>query len=112
MATVDECEAAMRTFAGQLGSLDEETRKKATVERSVTCHLKDIGITFRAQLRDGTLQDIARTESPNGQIKLTMNSDDLLALVNGEIQFPKAWATGRVKIDANVFDLIRLRSLM
>jgi putative sterol carrier protein len=40
-----------------------------------------------------------------------MTSDDLLKLVSGELAMGSAWATGRVKIDANVFDLIKLRSV-
>jgi hypothetical protein len=112
MATVEECEAAMHKFAEILGTLNEGTRKKATIERSVTCHLRDLGVTFGGQLRDGGLQDVTRVAAPDGQIRLTMTSDDLVALVGGSLQFPRAWATGRVKVDASVLDLIRLRSLM
>ena len=40
-----------------------------------------------------------------------MSSDDLLDLVAGRTKFASAWASGKVKIDARVFDLIKLRSI-
>jgi putative sterol carrier protein len=40
-----------------------------------------------------------------------MTSDDLLKLVDGELNMASAWASGRVKIDASVFDLLKLRSV-
>jgi alkyl sulfatase BDS1-like metallo-beta-lactamase superfamily hydrolase len=112
MATVDECEAAMRKFAGILGGMDDDTRRKLDFERSVTCHFNDIDTTFAARLRDGTLQDIARTDSRDAQIKLTMASDTLLDMVDGKISFPAAWAKGRVKISAGFRDLLLLRKLI
>jgi hypothetical protein len=35
-----------------------------------------------------------------------------VALVAGELNFGRAWATGRVKVGASVFDLMKLRSLL
>ena len=34
------------------------------------------------------------------QIRLAMSGDDLVALVNGELNFAKAWGSGRVKLVA------------
>jgi putative sterol carrier protein len=41
-----------------------------------------------------------------------MTSDDLLALVDGRLKMASAWATGRVKIDAGIRDLLKLRSIL
>jgi putative sterol carrier protein len=112
MATVDECEAAMHQFAEHLGGLDAETRRKTALDRSVTCHIRDLGITFRGQLRDGSLQDVIRTDSTDAQIRLALASDDLVQLIDGQLNFAKAWATGRIKVEASVFDLLKLRSLL
>jgi hypothetical protein len=112
MATVEECEAAMQQFAEQMTGMDAETRRRTTLERSVTCHIRDLDVTFRGQLRDGALQDVTRTDSADGQIRLAMTSDDLLRLVDGSLNFAKAWATGRIKVEASVFDLLKLRSLL
>lgn len=112
MATVEECEAAMHRLADRMQGMDADTKRKTMVDRSVTCHLRDLAVTFGARLRDGALQDIHRVESADGQIRLTMTSDDLVELVNGRLHFGKAWASGRVKVNASVFDLLKLRSLL
>jgi putative sterol carrier protein len=40
-----------------------------------------------------------------------MKGDDLVKLVAGELNMAAAWATGRVKVDASVRDIIKLRSI-
>jgi hypothetical protein len=112
MATVEECEAAMHQFAALMGGMDSETRRKVSLDRSVSCHIRDLGVTFRGQLKDGELRDVTRTDSRDAQIRLAMTGDDLLALIAGQLNFAKAWATGRIKLEASVFDLLKLRSLI
>lgn len=41
-----------------------------------------------------------------------MSGDDLVAMVNGELNFAKAWGSGRVKLEAGLRDLFRLRTLL
>jgi putative sterol carrier protein len=41
-----------------------------------------------------------------------MASDDLLALTAGELDFTRAWASGRVKMEASIRDMLKLRSLL
>jgi hypothetical protein len=45
-------------------------------------------------------------------IRLTMNSDDLVALTEGRLSFGPAWASGRVKLEAGLRDLLRLRKML
>jgi SCP-2 sterol transfer family len=112
MATVEECEAAMHRFAQSMGGMDEETRRRTALDRSVSCHIRDLDVTFRGQLRDGSLQDVKRADSTDAQIRLAMTGDDLLQLVDGSLNFAKAWATGRIRVEASIFDLLKLRSLL
>ena len=112
MATVEECEAAMHELADRLGSPDGAQARGKLIDRSISCHLRDLGVTFGGQLRGGEIVDIHRTPEPDGQIKLTTTSDDLVALVNGQLNFARAWASGRLKVDASVFDLLKLRSFL
>jgi hypothetical protein len=46
------------------------------------------------------------------EIRLAMAGDDLVALVGGELNFAKAWGSGRVKLNAGVRDLLQLRKLL
>jgi putative sterol carrier protein len=49
---------------------------------------------------------------PKADIRLTMSSDDLMALTAGELSFAPAWASGRIKLEAGLRDMLRLRSLL
>jgi hypothetical protein len=112
VATVEECEAAMHKLADRLRSPDGAQARGKVIDRSISCHLRDLDVTFGGQLRGGEIVDIRQTDRPDGQIKLTTTSDDLLALVDGQLNIAKAWSTGRVKIDASMLDLLKLRSLL
>ena len=112
MATVEESEAAMHKLAERLKSPDAAQARDKMIDRSISCHLRDLDVTFAGQLRGGEIVDIHHTPTPVGQLMLSTTSDDLVALVDGQLNFAKAWASGRLKVDANVFDLIKLRSLL
>jgi hypothetical protein len=56
--------------------------------------------------------DRAGPAGGEGQIRLAMSGDDLVALVDGELNFAKAWGSGRVKLEAGLRDLLRLRKLL
>ena len=112
MATIEECEAAMHKLADRLRSPDGAEARGKVLDRSVSCHLRDLDVTFAGRLQDGEITGIRRVDAPDGQIKLAMASDDLIALVDGQLNFAKAWASGRLKVDASVFDLLKLRTLL
>ncbi|MDI2131845.1 alkyl sulfatase C-terminal domain-containing protein [Yinghuangia seranimata] len=113
MASVEECRSALERLSAKLGGADGDLGKAARLDRSLTCRVTDLKLTFSGQLRDGALHDIT-TEPPAGkaQIRLETTSDDLLALVDGDLNFASAWARGRVKLEASIKDLLTLRKLM
>lgn len=81
-------------------------------ERSLSCTLRDLHVTFVGRLQEGQLTDIEQAgEAPSAQIRLDMTSDDLLAMVDGALNLASAWAAGRVKVNAGVRDMLRLRSM-
>jgi putative sterol carrier protein len=110
MATVDECRQALERLADQMSG--NGSHKGQLVDRTLSCHLTDLGVDFRGRLAEGTLVDIEEAPDPKAKIKLVTTSDDLVALMAGELNFASAWASGRLKVDASVFDLLKLRSLI
>lgn len=112
MATIEECEQALHRLATTLSGPDGAHARQHVADRSVSCRLTDLDVTFTGQLRDGTLQDITQGNGSSAAIKLAMLSDDLLALTDGSLNFVRAWTSGRIKVDASVFDLIKLRKLL
>jgi predicted lipid carrier protein YhbT len=111
MASIDECEQALHTLAERLRGADSATRHTASVDRTVSCTLRDLDVVFAARLSDGQLGDIRKADTAEAQIRITLSSDDLLALVAGTLNMASAWATGRVRIDASMRDLLRLRNI-
>lgn len=114
MATVAECEKALGRLADKLAGQARDGRKAVALERTLSCRLTDIGVTFVGRLSDGRLLDIRLADVSHDRpadIRLTMQSDDLPALIDGELNVPKAWATGRVRVSAGVRDLLRLKAL-
>lgn len=111
MATVEECRAALENLAARLASVDEGMRRKHSLDRSLSCRVTDLGVAFSGRLVDGTLRGLEQVPNPAAKIKIATSSDDLVALTRGSLSFTKAWADGRLKVDASVLDLLKLRSL-
>lgn len=112
MATREQCEAALRELAVKLSTVDPDVRRRTAPDRSIACRIPDLGTTFTGHLDGEGLSNITEQMRPHAQIVLTVKSDDLLAITEGRMGFATAWATGRVKVDASMKDLIRLRSLL
>lgn len=112
MASVAECDAALRTLAKRLTDLDPALRSKYVVERTVSCRVPDLETTWSGRLCDGGLVDVTRDDGNKAQVRLTVSSDDLLALLEGRMAVPTAVATGKVRVQASPFDLLRLSSFL
>jgi putative sterol carrier protein len=109
MATVEDCYQAVERLAGRFDQMDDASRRKV-LDRTISCRLTDLDVTLTGHLHNGGIDDITAEPAPKAQIRLTMTSDDLVALADGQLDLMKAWTGGRVKIEASVFDLLRLRS--
>ncbi|WP_433396398.1 SCP2 sterol-binding domain-containing protein [Streptomyces sp. CA-146814] len=115
MATMAECRSALDKLSDNLAAADDDVRGAAALDRSLSCHIKDLDITFTGRLADGRIQVQDTAEGPpreKAEIRLAMTSDDLVALVDGDLNFAKAWAAGRVRLEAGFRDLLKLRSLL
>ncbi|WP_055601162.1 SCP2 sterol-binding domain-containing protein [Streptomyces aureus] len=115
MATITECRDALDTLSDNLARADTDVRGAAALDRTLSCHITDLDTTFTGRLTDGRIQVESTVAGPppaKAQIRLAMTGDDLVALVGGDLNFAKAWASGRVRLEAGFRDLLRLRSLL
>ncbi|MER7701069.1 MULTISPECIES: SCP2 sterol-binding domain-containing protein [unclassified Streptomyces] len=115
MATMTECRSALDRLSDNLAAAEGDVRGAAALDRSLSCHIKDLDITFTGRLADGRIRVRDTVEGPpreKAEIRLAMTGDDLVALVDGDLNFGKAWASGRVRLEAGFRDLLKLRSLL
>jgi predicted lipid carrier protein YhbT len=113
VATLRAVEEAVQALLERLAEVDPDVRRKYAVERTVACRVRDLDIVFLGSFdEEGTLRELTTAERGDGQVKLSASSDDLIALIEGRLSVPTAWATGKLKIDASMLDLLKLRSLL
>ncbi|MCL7379359.1 SCP2 sterol-binding domain-containing protein [Streptomyces sp. 35G-GA-8] len=115
MATMEECRSALDKLSDNLAQADGKVRTAAGLDRSLSCHITDLDVTFTGRLVDGRIVVTDTVEGPppeKAEIRLAMTGDDLVALVDGELNFARAWGSGRVRLEAGFRDLLRLRALL
>jgi predicted lipid carrier protein YhbT len=112
MATVEECRAALRALAARLQASAAQTQSKLDFDRTLACRVTDLKVAFHGRLENGQILDLTDGDDPTAKLRLTASSDDLVALVKGQLNVASAWASGRVKIDASFRDLMKLRKLL
>ncbi|GGT18536.1 SCP2 sterol-binding domain-containing protein [Streptomyces chromofuscus] len=115
MATIEECRAALEQLSDNMQDAEGDVRAAAELDRSVSCHITDLDVTFAGRLQDRRIKVQETLQGPpreKAQIRLAMTGDDLVALVDGEVHFARAWGSGRVKVEASLLDLFRLRKLL
>jgi predicted lipid carrier protein YhbT len=115
MATIEECRAALEKLSDNMRNAEGDVATAASMDRSVSCRITDLDVTFVGRMTGGRIVVHDTLEGPpkeKAQIRLTMAGDDLVALVNGELNFARAWGSGRVKLEAGLRDLLQLRKLL
>ncbi|GAA2562213.1 hypothetical protein GCM10010423_76340 [Streptomyces levis] len=115
MATIEECRSALDKLSDSMQRAEGDVREAAALDRSVSCHVTDLDVTFVGRMRGGRIEVRDTVPGPppdKAAIRLAMTGDDLVALVDGELNFATAWGSGRVKLHAGLRDLLRLRKLL
>jgi putative sterol carrier protein len=111
VATVEECRVALERLGERMAAKAAEG-SRIDFDRSLSCRISDLDVGFHGDLVDGRITNIAAGENPKAKVKLAAGSDDLVALVDGRLNAASAWASGRIKIDASLMDLMKLRKLL
>jgi hypothetical protein len=109
---MDECLTALKSILGDIAAHPAA----AGLDRSLSCRLTDLHEVVLGRLSSGSVRDLHvlphGPEVPKADIRLTMKSDDLIAMTDGQLHFGTAWATGKVKLEAGLRDLLRLRKIL
>jgi hypothetical protein len=114
MATAEECRKALEGLTARISEMDQEQRAANLLDRTLSCEIPDLGVTFFTRLGpDGAdpVREAGAGHKP-AQIRFIADSDVVVSISDDPGSFARAWVTGRLKVQGNVFDLLRLRKLM
>jgi predicted lipid carrier protein YhbT len=114
MATAEECRQALESLTGQIQEMDPADRAAYLVDRVISCKVSDLGVTFVTRLGPDGASPVTVANGSDGQaqVRFTTKSDDLLALAEDPGSIGRAWLTGRLKVQASIFDILRLRKAL
>ena len=114
MATAEECRTALEALAGRLFEVDPKKRAAILADRSLSATVTDLGVTFVTKLGPDAAGPVteAGPGDPAAQVRFSTSSDELMAISGDPKRFLRSWLTGKVKVDASLGDLIRLRKLL
>ena len=116
MATAEECRTALEALAGRLTEVDPQKRSAVLADRSLSCTVTDLGVTFVTKLGPDGAGPVTEAGpgpgDPPAQVRFSTPSDELMAISGDPKRFVRSWLTGKVKVDASLTDLLRLRKLL
>lgn len=108
MATLQECREALTELTKDMAESDTDL----DFDRTLSATISDLDVILAGRIQDGGFHDITETSDPAADLKLTLTSDDLVRMCRGELNAMKAMATGKLKIQASMGDLMKLRKLL
>jgi SCP-2 sterol transfer family len=113
VASVEDCRKALEGLTAALAAVEPELRARHVPARTVACRLADLDVTFVGRIDEHGVHEVAESDDgePDVDVRLTMDSDELVALADGTDDFLHAWLRGRVQVSASMRDLLRLSSL-
>ena len=112
MAEVEEVEAILDTFLARLSHPDPSSRAVMPGRRTIEAQCPDLDLVRYGVWKDGVLTAIDEPVSRRPDIRISVRSDDLVRLAEGEMTFGQAYLGGRIRIDATMSDLLRLRAML
>jgi len=112
VAEVEEVEAILDGFLERFGELDPASRAMMPTRRTIEARCPDLDLVRYGEWRNGSLTVRDEPVSRRPDIRISVRSDDLVQLSNGELAFSQAYLAGRIRIDASMSDLLRLRAML
>jgi hypothetical protein len=114
MATAEECRKALESLTSRIADMDARDRAAHLVDRSLSCRVPDLGVTFLTRLGPDGAEPITEVGngSPPAQVRFIADSDVVVAIAGDPGSFMRAWLSGKLKVQGSIFDLLHLRKLM
>jgi hypothetical protein len=113
VASPEEVEAVLSDLSQRLERVDPDLRRTVLPpRRSLEATFPDLGVAYHAFLEDGQLGPLRKgTVDGPADIRLVTTSDDLVALAAGRLNVLEAYTDGRLKLNAPMGDILRLKGM-
>lgn len=113
MASRAEVDRTLRKLVKRLDGADLDDADLPSDQRTILCSITDLGVEYRADYAKGRIRKLRVTEDADAaaDVRISVSSDELIALADGKSSLPMALLFGRIRVDANARDLLLLRQL-
>ena len=111
MATVEEVDAALAQLLARLGRNDGGAGL-VSERRTIEARCPDLDLVRWVVWDGGSLRELDEAPDGGSDVRVSVRSDDLVDIVAGELPVGRAYAAGRLRLDASLADLLRLRTLL
>jgi hypothetical protein len=116
VATRRQVEGKLRELIGRLHAAGSDVRgslaESLPEARIVEVVVPDLAASYWTEMTGGRMGKLMRGPPPQeAEIRIHVDSDHLVELVNGEKSLFSSYLGGQVRIEASLTDLMRLRKL-
>lgn len=113
MATRAEVDRTLRELVGRLDDAELNDAKLPSDARTILCIVTDLDVVYRAEYAKGRIRKLraVKDDVAEADVRITVVSDELIALAEGRSSLTIALLFGRIRVDANARDLLLLRQL-
>jgi SCP-2 sterol transfer family len=115
LATKRQVESKLRELITRMDQADQEVGRslsKALPDaRIIEVTIPDLGATYWTELSNGKMHGLREGRPDEADIRVRVESDHLMELVDGKKSLFSSYLGGRVKIEASLSDLLRLQRM-
>ncbi len=112
MASVEEVETVLEDLLDRLAEIDDTTSALLPSRRTIEARCPDLDLVRLALWDKGRIHPLESLNGRRPDIRISVRSSDLLAMAAGDLTFARAYASNRVRLDASMGDLLRLRAVL
>jgi SCP-2 sterol transfer family len=115
LASKREVEKRLRELMKRLDDADRSVHSSLAdtmpEPKVILVTFPDLDASYWTTMADGTMDGLHAGPCERPDIRLRVDSDHLVDLLDGRRSFLSSFVSGQVKIDASLSDLLRLRKL-
>jgi hypothetical protein len=112
VATLQQVELVLEQLLHRLGDIDDSTRALLPSRRTIEARCPDLDIVRYADWRQGRVTLLDDAPPRRCDIRISVRSDDLIAMSEGRLPVGRAYAESKLRLDASMTDLLRLRAVL